>query len=57
MQPDSLSIVLAEPLLGTCYEEFADRHVKVPDQTKLAPNHEKLQQAWSEFHPTYEMEN
>ena len=57
IDPDSLSIVLAEPLLGTCYEQFADRHLEVPEEAKLAPSHEKLEQAWSEFRSTYEWKN
>ena len=49
IDPDSLVVVLAEKLRESSYKEIGGRKVTTPDEAKLAPNREVLQQRWDRF--------
>ena len=49
IDPESLTVVVAEQLRGTCYEEMDGQELIVPEDAALAPNKEALQQRWERF--------
>ena len=51
IDPESLTVVVAEQLRATCYEEMNGQNLTVPDDEDLAPNKEALQQRWERFQP------
>jgi len=49
IDPESLTVVVAEQLRRTCYDEMDGQELKLPDDDALAPSMEALQQRWTNF--------
>lgn len=49
IDPETLQVVLADPLLGTSYEDLNGTEISVPESDELHPNQEALELRWNHF--------
>lgn len=49
INPDSLTVVIAGELEGTCYEEFDGQPLACPSDSAKRPSKEALRQRWDDF--------